>query len=274
MGDHTPAPPAARRFLFDRRPGLLVAIAFGLAVADVVAAAVDRPDPDPVRPHLGPVSVSIIVAGAGMVLLIRALVLFVRGRRPARLVIDGGSFVAPTAPVMGYLTAGFVLLAGVQGAGVLDDWRGQAVSPYRPHLFAGVTTGSTAIAALLVVIAVVYVWAVISGRPQLRLTPHGLEHRDLARTRRITWEAIVRAALAPPAGRGRLVLLIRHPGSRVPPGVGQQVSITDSFLDVDPEFLADVIAHYAEQPAERPDIGAPSGYDRLVAALPAAEPLA
>lgn len=155
------------------------------------------------------------------------------GRRPARLLVLDGAFVAPSR----------------MGGRVIRLLRGPSfvVAP------AALTLPLLAPGPYLVALVALDVLAILASTmlafrpaPRVVLTPAGVEFAGMFRSRRAPWADIAD--------------VLPTPKVRVH---GRWWSLGEDRLDVAPGYTADAIVHYLRYPDRRPLIGTEAEHDRL-----------
>ena len=210
-----------------------------------------------------------LVMSAAVPLMLYLWVLAPLRLRPASLSVDaaGSRFVAPVSPyAQGWLAVTLMWI----GAGLVMTERVPNGDAMRvAHLPAAIPASLTAVTLAVGLAAGV----LFANRPCVIMAPAGLTIRRLRQRSEINWDELAPGGPLPPTGRGtKQMTLYRKPPR--PGTVPRAEKIPISWLQVSPGFLAVVIRHYAEQPAQRSGIGTQAELDRLhtiVAAQPFAE---
>jgi hypothetical protein len=219
-----------------------------------------------------------LAGGLGGWAVIRAGRPAARARRPRRLVVHEGAFVAPWLAERVHNTLIMILVVPVMAAlpmAWLHDFDPERATDWPLFLLE--------FAAVLALTALLFARAYFSWRRpfDLCLTPEGILWRDELLHRFIPWPALALGGPSHPRPDEKdLRLVVARPELVTRPGF-QLVAMgpiryphINLMVDVRPDFLADAIRWYVEHPEDRAAIGTVAEHDRLVAVLTASGPAA
>ncbi|GGM54508.1 hypothetical protein ACFFX1_51010 [Dactylosporangium sucinum] len=213
------------------------------------------------RPDLARLFSAVVAPSAFALAALALLVWLTFGwRRPARLEVEGGAFVAPAAHVVAL--TGVVVAASVVLLGVPPAMAG-GINPialiYLP-LYSACCAG-----------VVVWVAAIVRDAGRVELHPDGVRGVDAFGETFVPWEAVAAGPLPGSSSAGDFTLgvngpdLVRRRG--LAPRDRHRVRLATHLSAVHRGFLANAVNFYLANPPERAGIGTTGGYERLLAAI-------
>lgn len=187
---------------------------------------------------------------------------------PAFVVRPGAGLVVPAGPRYGYFVAAQILFTGFVCGQAVRQWTvpgGGADPAVVDRVLAAVLS---VLAVVLVVVVAGEAVRVLACRPVVVLTPQALVIRGPLGSRAVPWAALRSARPAAVDTDRGITVTVERPELVMRRGLTRATaSVRTGDTWVHPQFLADAVRYYVDQPARRETIGSLDGYARLRADL-------